>query len=35
LFSSLKKQGIKEAEDIIQKWLSSDKNNIPNSMPKP
>tara|TARA_B100000787_G_scaffold98100_1_gene72374 strand:+ start:6168 stop:6812 length:645 start_codon:yes stop_codon:yes gene_type:complete len=35
LFSSLKKQGIKDAEDIIQKWLSSDKNNIPNPMPKP
>ena len=35
LFSSLKKQGIDEAEDIIQKWLSSNKNNIPNSMAKP
>ncbi len=32
LFSSLKKQGVEEADNIIQKWLSPKKNYIPNSM---
>ena len=32
LFSSLKKQGIEEANEIIQSWLNLNKNNIPNLM---
>jgi GTP-binding protein len=32
LFSSLKKQGIEEADEIIQSWLTLNKNNIPNLM---
>jgi len=32
LFSSLKKQGVEEAESIIGKWLFSPENNIPNPM---
>ena len=32
LFSSLKKQGIEEANAIIQSWLNLNKNNIPNLM---
>ena len=32
LFSSLKKQGIEEANTIIQSWLNLNKNNIPNLM---
>ena len=30
LFSSLKKQGIEEADEIIQSWLAFNKNHIPN-----
>tara|TARA_B110000014_G_C19879503_1_gene455237 strand:- start:574 stop:741 length:168 start_codon:yes stop_codon:yes gene_type:complete len=30
LFSSLKKQGVEEADKIIQNWLNLNKNNIPN-----
>ena len=30
LFSSLKKQGIEEADEIIQSWLALNKNHIPN-----
>ena len=32
LFSSLKKQGIEEANEVIQSWLNLNKNNIPNLM---
>ena len=32
LFSSLKKQGIDEANKIIQSWLNLNKNNVPNPM---
>ena len=32
LFSSLKKQGIEEANKIIQSWLNLNKNNVPNPM---
>ena len=32
LFSSLKKQGIEEANEIIQSWLNLNKDNIPNLM---
>lgn len=32
LFSSLKKRGIDEADEIIQNWLILNKNNIPNLM---
>ena len=32
IFSSLKKQGIEEADEIIQSWLILNKNNIPNLM---
>jgi GTP-binding protein len=32
LFSSLKKQGVEEAESIIGKWLFTPENNIPDSM---
>jgi GTP-binding protein len=34
LFSSLKKQGVEEAESIIGKWLFADENQIPDSMPQ-
>jgi GTP-binding protein len=33
LFSSLKKQGVEEAEKVIGAWLFADKNQIPNSVP--
>lgn len=32
LFSSLKKQGVEEAESMIGKWLFTPENNIPDSM---
>ena len=32
LFSSLKKKGIEEADEVIQNWLTLNKNNIPNLM---
>jgi len=32
LFSSLKKQGIEEANEVIQGWLNLNKDNIPNLM---
>ena len=32
LFSSLKKQGIEQADEVIQNWLILNKNNIPNLM---
>ena len=33
LFSSLKKQGVEEADTIIQSWLTLNKNHIPNLVP--
>lgn len=33
LFSSLKKQGVEEAEKVIGQWLFTDEENIPNPMP--
>lgn len=34
LFSSLKKQGVEEAESAIGEWLNPPENNIPNPMPQ-
>lgn len=35
LFSSLKKQGVQEAESIIGKWLFAGENDIPDAMSEP
>jgi GTP-binding protein len=34
LFSSLKKQGVEEAEAVIGNWLNPPENNIPDTMPQ-
>ncbi|HEY8355747.1 MAG TPA: ribosome biogenesis GTP-binding protein YihA/YsxC [Methylophilaceae bacterium] len=35
LFSSLKKQGVEEAESVIGRWLFPDENQIPDAVPQP
>lgn len=35
LFSSLKKQGVEEAEKVIGKWLFTDEQDVPYAMPQP